>query len=170
MLCKFIHLSFVSVLFFSNFFMPNSIQDIQVNAETLVDLNGNWHFESDSFRSSQDETGCHLGYSGDLPKTPEVIIVHQGNNISIPGKFGGWSNNDGRGRGYGSAANGQVVGNQFTLTSSTPNGFTNYFQGIVSKDGNRISGKMICSHSSGSAKATGSFSFTRQEDHLYITL
>ncbi|MEG5022296.1 hypothetical protein [Microcoleus sp. AT8-B5] len=129
-------------------------------------LTGTWTAKIDPFYTADREPGCHPGSIGAplLPGANEFTMVQSGRSISIPGNFGGWSSTTGS-KGYGSAAGGTVSDNVFTLRS-TAAGFTNEHTGTISsvKDGrNTITGRVVCSHSSGSAKAEGSFTFTRKK-------
>ncbi|MEG4840636.1 hypothetical protein [Microcoleus sp. B9-D4] len=128
-------------------------------------LTGTWTAKRDPFYTADREPGCHPGSIG-APSfgANEFIMVQSRQSISIPGNFGGWSSTTGS-KGYGSAAGGTVSGKVFTL-SSTEGGFTSEHTGTISsvKDGrNTITGRVVCSHSSGSAKAEGSFTFTRKK-------
>ena len=128
-------------------------------------LTGTWTAKRDPFYTADREPGCHQGSSG-APSfgANEFIMVQSRQSISIPGNFGGWSSTTGS-KGYGSTAGGTVSGKVFTLRS-TEGGFTNEHTGTISsvKDGrNTITGRVVCSHSSGSAKAEGSFTFTRKK-------
>ncbi len=128
-------------------------------------LSGTWTAKRDPFYTADREPGCHQGSSG-APSfgANEFIMVQSRQSISIPGNFGGWSSTTGS-KGYGSTAGGTVSGKVFTLRS-TEGSFTNEHTGTISsvKDGrNTITGRVVCSHSSGSAKAEGSFTFTRKK-------
>lgn len=128
-------------------------------------LTGTWTAKRDPFYTADREPGCHQGSSG-APSfgANEFIMVQSRQSISIPGNFGGWSSTTGS-KGYGSTAGGTVSGKVFTLRS-TEGSFTNEHTGTISsvKDGrNTITGRVVCSHSSGSAKAEGSFTFTRKK-------
>jgi len=125
-------------------------------------LSGTWTGKRDPFYTADREPGCHPGSSG-APSfgANEFIMVQSRQSISIPGNFGGWSSTRGS-NGYGSAAGGTVSGKVFTLRS-TEGGFTNEHTGTISNDRNTITGRVVCSHSSGSAKAEGSFTFTRKK-------
>ncbi len=125
-------------------------------------LSGTWTAKRDPFYTAEREPGCHAGSSG-APSfgASEFTMVQSGRSISIPGNFGGWSSTRGS-KGYGSAAGGTVSGKVFTLRS-TEGGFTNEHTGTISNDRNTITGRVVCSHSSGSAKAEGSFTFTRKK-------
>ncbi|MEG4574887.1 hypothetical protein QUA56_19680 [Microcoleus sp. N3A4] len=132
------------------------------NFGPFFNLTGTWTAKRDPFYTADREPGCHQGSSG-APSfgANEFIMVQSRQSISIPGNFGGWSSTTGS-KGYGSTAGGTVSGKVFTLRS-TEGSFTNEHTGTISKDRNTITGRVVCSHSSGSAKAEGSFTFTRKK-------
>lgn len=104
-----------------------------------------------------NKSGCHSGSDGSSnPPTPtEITLVQNGNSVSIRGKFASASG------GYNSGGSGEVKGNQFTLTDSG-GGFTVQYTGTISDDGKTITGQALCRYGSGSATATGSFTWTRK--------
>jgi len=139
----------------------------QANAQTRrrVDLTGQWRVTSPAFHSIIPiERGCH---SGPLPGTGKAgtavaklnIIERPNKSVFVP-PFRQWVNVAQKRSGYGAVKNAKVSGNVFSFTE-TGGGFTSNFKGTVSPDGNKITGKVLCKHTSGKDTASGPFTLVR---------
>ncbi|WP_027255002.1 hypothetical protein [Planktothrix agardhii] len=159
---RFFLIIFLSCICFLGF---DFSQNLQVDAQQSFDLNGEWIMRGDT--ATGDNRGCTLGGScsanGSSCSEYKVNISHQGNSISYSTAVSS------SGGGHVSSVRGTVSGNSINFVG-TGGGFTGESQGTISNDGNTITGKGVCSHSGGPAKATITFTLTRKEEILYQTL
>lgn len=146
----------------------NSHQKAITTESQQKSLTGTWTLESDVFHANEKEsTGCLAGSGGDgsLPEYPEFKVDQDGNNLKIEGSFGAWASNKGN-SGLGSAQTGKVSGNEVTLTA-TAGSFTFEYKGKVNEKGDKVTGTITCKHPSGSAIATGNFTWNRDKETVF---
>ena len=127
-------------------------------------LSGVWIRQGTSFTG--DENGCNAGYSGELifnnqPANSEVefSVTQQNNQLIFPDENIFYSSSDGSGS-YIMSTRGTRLGNQVNIVYSG-GGFTSEFIGIISADGNRITGETVCRYGTGSKVAKGTFNWIR---------
>lgn len=130
-------------------------------------LNGNWSMKSDIFHAEPNkQTGCLAGNGGGppLPPYPDFKIEQQGKSFTLKTKdrFGSWVTSKGR-NGFGSGGNGEIDSLSVTFTANDTAGFTYEYAGTLNEKQDKITGKITCRHSSGSAIATGSFEWNRKD-------
>lgn len=130
-------------------------------------LNGNWSMKSDVFHAEpKKQTGCLAGNGGGppLPPYPDFKIEQQGKSFTLKtkDKFGSWVTSKGR-NGFGSGGNGKIDSLSITFTANDTAGFTYEYAGTLNEKQDKITGKITCRHSSGSAIATGSFEWNRRD-------
>lgn len=146
----------------------NSHQKATTTESQQKSLTGTWTLESDVFHANEKEsTGCLAGSGGDgsLPEYPEFKVDQDGNNLKIEGGFGAWASNKGN-SGLGSAQTGKVSGNEVTLTA-TAGSFIFEYKGKVNEKGDKVTGTITCKHPSGSAIATGNFTWNRDKETVF---
>jgi hypothetical protein len=130
---------------------------------TQIDLTGTW-IENASV-TTIDNRGCTLGYAGNFtvdgqgPQGRVFALRQSGNQLTFPTVATTWGSGSGT-----QSYQGTVSGNRVTyiISGNAGGGFTFQFTGIISDDGNRVSGEGICRGDRGSATANVTFAWVRQ--------
>jgi hypothetical protein len=156
-------LKFITTIFlFSIIFLTQ-----QAIADTnTIDLSGEWTVRGTP--ATGDNRGCTSGggnctANGSSCSEFKQTIVQSGNSISSEVAV-----TDSRGT-RTDTMRGTITGRQISGVG-TGGGFTTQFNGTISEDGNTITAESLCRYSGGPATARGSFTMTRKEEKLYITL
>jgi hypothetical protein len=158
---------------FLAFALIGIMSNLRVGQESLLaksekkTLNGNWSMKSDVFHAEpKKQTGCLAGNGGGppLPPYPDFKIEQQGRSFTLKtkDKFGSWVTSKGR-NGFGSGGNGEIDSLSVTFRANDTAGFTYEYTGTLNEKQDKITGKITCKHSSGSAIATGSFEWNRKD-------
>jgi hypothetical protein len=127
------------------------------------DLTGTW-IESASV-VTLDNRGCTLGFAGHLtvdgqdPQGRVFTLRQSGNQLTFPTVTTTWGSGSGT-----QSYQGTVSGNRVTyiISGNAGGGFTAQYTGIISNDGNRVSGEGVCRSNRGSATANVTFTWVRQ--------
>ena len=136
---------------------PGQIQPANSQTKKAVNLKGVWTEQSRTFYwATPGSVGCQSTSSTGVRKV--TVTQSKGGNLIIP-PFRYWSSPQGKSGAYGSTSvklSGRVL--SFTIKGG---GFTAQYKGTISNDGNKITGRVVCSHTSGKAKADVPFTLTR---------
>jgi hypothetical protein len=120
-----------------------------------VDLKGNWKESSRVFYWSNSSNGCKAS-----PNVAgrNLTVEEKSNSLTIP-TFRYWGSPQGQRGAYGATTpklSGRTV--SFTIKGG---GFTARYKGRISNNGNQVTGRIVCTHSSGKAKADVPFTLIR---------
>ncbi|HEY9695048.1 MAG TPA: hypothetical protein V6D15_22835 [Oculatellaceae cyanobacterium] len=120
-----------------------------------VNLMGNWKESSRVFYWSNSSKGCKANPNVAARK---LSVNKKGSSMTIP-TFRYWGSPQGQRGAYG-AATPKVAGRAVSFTIKG-GGFVARYNGTISNDGNKVTGQILCTHSSGKTKASVPFTLTR---------
>lgn len=118
--------------------------------------------------------GCTLGNDGIVTSTvPQIEIQQVGNKLVFPSEVITYTSYERTGS-YRMTRSGTISGNQVTIErqgTTDRGGLLRLLStGTVSSDGNRITGKVVCTYSEGTAKAEQTFVWQRQTQKNAATI